>query len=286
MTTRTHQKSLPGFVVAVLRTLRIFAIAYLVVMLLLMIFEESFIYFPYPYDGSDDWRPRGLVYQDVFFESEDGTRLHAWYCPAQSPRAVILFAHGNAGNLAHRVDLARLLQRNDITVMMFDYRGYGRSDGSPSEVGILADARAARLKLAELAGVTVHDVVLMGRSLGGGVAVDLAAEDGARGLIVESTFTSLPDVAAVHYPFLPVRILMRNRLVSVEKIGKYQGPFLQSHGDRDRTIPIDLGRRLHEAAEMPDGVFKQFFVIEGGDHNDPQPPAYYNLLDEFIDSLE
>jgi fermentation-respiration switch protein FrsA (DUF1100 family) len=260
-------------------------VPYLIVLLLLMIFEESFIFFPYKYDGSEYWQPPGLTYEDVFFEADDGTKLHGWYCPHESPRAVVLFAHGNAGNITHRADVVRRLQRLGLSVFLFDYRGYGRSEGRPDEDGILADARAARSKLAELAGVSARDIVLMGRSLGGAVAVDLAAEQGARGLVVESTFSSMGDVAAVHYPWLPVRLLLRTRLDSVGKIANYAGPLLQSHGELDGTIPYHLGRQLYDASPAVDGDGKQFYTVQNADHNDPQPAEYYELLDEFIGKL-
>ena len=175
-----------------------------------------------------------------------------------------------------------LRERLGVSVMIFDYRGYGRSEGSPNEDGILADARAARAVLAQKAGVSEEQIVLMGRSLGGGVMVDIAARDGARALILESTFTSLPDVAGWHYPWLPVRLLMRTRLDSLSKIKEYHGPLLQSHGDADRIIPLKLGRQLFEAANSP----KRFVTISGRDHNDPQSEDYYEALDEFLDDLE
>ena len=168
-------------------------------LVLLMVFlEERFIFFPTPYDGSAAWHPQGVDYQDVEFHAADGTRLHGWYLPHPAPRAVVLHCHGNAGNIAGRINMAKQLHALGLSVLLFDYRGYGRSEGSPNEMGVLQDARAARALLAQLAGVTESDVVLMGRSLGGAVAVDLAAHDGARGLILESTFTNLADAAAVH----------------------------------------------------------------------------------------
>jgi fermentation-respiration switch protein FrsA (DUF1100 family) len=165
--------------------------------------------------------------------------------------------------------------------MIFDYRGYGRSEGSPDEAGILADARAARTWLARRTQVKESDIVLFGESLGGAVAVDLAAE-GARGLVVDSTFSSLPDVAAWHFPWLPVGVLLQTRLDSAGKIGKYRGPLLEFHGDRDQTVPIQFGRRLFAAANEP----KQFVVMPGIDHNDRRPPAYFRALDRFIAELK
>jgi hypothetical protein len=195
---------------------------------------------------------------------------------------VILFAHGNGGNITDRVDILRDLHDGmHSTVMIFDYRGYGRSEGSPDERGILADARAARKWLATRCGIAERQIVLMGESLGGGVAVDLAAADGARGLILENTFTSLPEVAAIHYPWLPVRLLMRSQLNSFAKIPNYHGPLLQAHGDRDRIIPFALGKKLFDAANEP----KKLVVNAGGDHNDARTPAFLKALDEFIATL-
>jgi len=274
-----------GFLSSGVRVVRALLAVYLSVVVLMMIFEHHFIFFPGKYDGGAAWSPTGLNYRDVYFKAADGTKLHGWYLPHESPRAVVLFAHGNAGDITNRVEMAQQLQKRGLTVFLFDYRGYGRSGGRPNEEGILADARAARAKLAELSGVGSGEIVLMGRSLGGGVMVDLAAKDGARALILESTFTSLPDVAAIHYPWLPVRMLMRSRLDSLSKIQKYDGPLLQSHGDRDNLIPIELGRRLYDSIDRPDGPDKVFFTVEGGGHNSVQPNKFYRRLDEFIDAL-
>jgi hypothetical protein len=192
-----------------------------------------------------------------------------------------MFCHGNAGNVALWADALRTLHgRMGVTVMGFDYRGYGRSEGVPSEAGVLADARAARTWLAQRAGIDEHQVVLMGRSLGGAVAVDLAA-DGARGLVLESTFTSMPEVGHVALPWLPVRTLMRTQFNSLAKIRSYRGPLLQSHGTADRLIPFAMGRQLFAAANEP----KQFIAIPGGDHNDPQTEEYYAALREFLGRL-
>jgi len=248
--------------------------------------EKSLLFHPTRFpDGN--WNPRGsnwdrgsLAVEDAWFASSDGTRLHGWYYPHEQARAVVLFCHGNAGNLSHRADLIRYLHdHHKLSVMIFDYRGYGRSEGTPDEPGILADARAARAWLARRAGIAETDIVLMGRSLGGAVAVDLAAADGARGLILESTFTSLPDVAGMKFPF--AGSLIRSRLDSLARIGDYHGPLLQSHGDADRVIPRENGLRLFKAANEP----KRLVTIHGADHDHPQSVEYYQALDRFIDSL-
>lgn len=243
--------------------------------------EKSLIFVPTPYPEGD-WRPPGLAFEDAWFTAADGTRLHGWYVPHERPRAVVLFCHGNGGNVATWAGVLRILHdRMAVTVMGFDYRGFGRSEGTPTEAGVLADARAARTWLAQRAGVAENQIVLMGRSLGGAVAIDLAAADGARGLILESTFTSMPEVGHAKMPLLPVRTLMQTQFNSIAKIGHYRGPLLQSHGTADRLIPFSMGRQLFDAANDP----KQFIPIPGGDHNDPQTNEYYVALSAFLDKL-
>jgi fermentation-respiration switch protein FrsA (DUF1100 family) len=243
--------------------------------------EQRVVYYPARYPEGN-WEPQGLNYEDVSFTAADGTRLHGWFVPHPQPRAVVLFLHGNAGNITSRApSLAILNRRHGLAVMTFDYRGYGRSEGRPHEWGLRQDARAARAWLAKRTGVAESDIVLMGRSLGGGVAVDLAADDGARGLVLASTFTSVPDVAAHHAPWAAPRLLMSNRFDSLSKIEKYHGPLLMSHGDADRTIPYEQGQRLFAAAPGP----KRFITIPGGDHNTPQSEEYRQALDEFLAAL-
>jgi fermentation-respiration switch protein FrsA (DUF1100 family) len=244
-------------------------------------FENSHVFFPARYPEGD-WSAAGARFEDAWFMADDGIQLNGWYCAHEKPSAAILFAHGNAGNITQYADmLLNLHDRHRVSVMIFDYRGYGKSEGQPDEAGILEDARAARRWLARREKIAESDVVLLGQSLGGGVMVDLAAADGARGLVLTSTFTSLPDVAAHHLPLVPARLLMHSRLDSAAKIGKYHGPLLQMHGDHDRTIPIALGKRLFAAANEP----KRFVVQPGGDHNDAWPEIYHRALEKFLTSL-
>lgn len=263
------------------RRLRWFVAGYLAVRLLAMIFEESLIFFPSRWPEGD-WRPDNLAVEDAFFSAADGTRLHGWYVDHPSPCAVVLFSHGNAGNVTDRADWLRMLhQRVGARVMVYDYRGYGRSDGRPDEPGILADARAARAWLANRAEVAEQDIVLMGESLGSAVAVSLAAEDGAAGLALDGAFSSLVDVAAHHYPLPGLRWFMRTRLDSAAKIGRYRGPLLQSHGQLDTIVPLELGQRLFDAAGEP----KRLIVMPGRDHNDFPPPSYFDELRAWLESL-
>lgn len=245
-----------------------------------MLFEERFIFFPSKFPAGDWNLPANA--EDVHFTSSDGTRLHAWYLPHESPRATLLFLHGNAGNLTHRRSVVLTLRDHfGVSAMIVDYRGYGRSEGAPRGPGVLQDARAARQWLAQREGIAEDQIVLMGRSIGAGVAVDLA-RDGARALILESTFASLADTAAVHFPWIPVRRLMRTKLDSKQSITAYRGPLLQSHGDLDEIVPYQHGRELFEAAVCEP---KEWIRIPGGTHNDPQPDFYYQALDRFLDAL-
>ncbi len=256
-------------------------IGILAVVVIAMFLENSLIFFPSRYPEGE-WRPAGLDFEDAWFTAPDGARLHGWYVPHSGPTAAVLFCHGNAGNVTHRAPALEMLhERVGVAVLCFDYRGYGRSEGKPSGEGILADARAARGWLADRENIDPSEVVLMGESIGGAVAVDMAARDGARALVLESTFDALPEVAAYHYPWLPVRWLMRTRLDSAAAIGDYHGPLFQSHGDADRIVPPANGRRLFEAANEP----KRFLLLPDHDHNDPMPMSYYDRLASFIEQL-
>jgi fermentation-respiration switch protein FrsA (DUF1100 family) len=241
---------------------------------------DSFLFHPWRYPRGR-WEIDDATIEDVWFRSPDGVRLNGWFAAAERPRAVVLYAEGNAGNITGRrwvLDLFR--DRMRASVLIFDYRGYGRSEGSPSQAGALSDARAARHWLAGRAGVAEGDIVLVGHSLGGAVVVDLAARDGARGLVLENTLSSLADVTERHFGRL-ARLLVTSRLDSVTKIGDYSGPLLQTHGDADTVIPYGQGRRLFEAANEP----KRFVGVPGGDHNDPPAREYLEELDRFFDML-
>jgi hypothetical protein len=243
--------------------------------------ERQAVFQPAPYPLGN-WQPAAIRPEECWFAAGDGTRLHGWYLPHPQPRATLLFCHGNAGNITLLADwLAVLNRQHGLSVMTLDYRGYGRSEGEPSEDGILQDARAARDWLARRQAIDPRDIVLMGQSLGGAVAIDLAAKDGARGLVVLSTFTALPDVALDHMPWLPAWWVMTMRLNSLEKIGDYSGPVLVSHGDADEVIPYDHGVALYQACPGP----KRFVTLSGGRNNDPQPVAYHQALAEFLAGL-
>ena len=224
---------------------------------------NSLLYFPSSHvfgEPSDV----GLSAEDVVFETEDGETLHAWWfrTPKETLGHVLLF-HGNAGNIGDRLLHARLLTDAGLDVFSFDYRGYGRSTGSPDEAGTYRDARAARAALLEQEGVDAHRVFYLGESLGGGVAVALAREAPPRGLVLLSTFTSVRDMGRVHYPFIP-QAVVPDAYPSLERIQYLECPLLVMHGDRDHIVPVEQGKALFEAAPEP----KTLRLFPGAGHND------------------
>lgn len=226
-----------------------------------------------------DWSPANLVYRDVDFSAADGTQLHGWYCPADAPRAVVLYCHGNAGNIAWMARfLEHLRSEHQLSILAFDYRGYGKSQGLPTADGVVSDGRAARIQLAELSGIPVRQQLIWGRSMGGAVAVQLAADEPARGLVLECTFDSFKSVATHHAPAWAFAVPAQ-RLNSISRIREIACPLLQIHGTADRVVPFPMGQALFEAAVQP----KQFVEIPGADHNSPVPPSIYRMIDEFID---
>lgn len=234
-------------------------------MIVLTFFEEKFIYFPSPYpEGLYHAVPRSLHVQDHWFTAEDGVRLHAWFVPRDSSVATLVMSHGNAGNLSHRVDLLMRLKSAGFSIFIYDYRGYGRSEGTPSEDGIYLDGRAAFDYAGTIPGVSADRLVLFGTSLGSAVAVDVATHRQPAALILETPFTSARDMAAALYPYLPVRYVLRTKFESDRKILSLSLPLLVIHGTEDSIVPIGLGRKLYDAARGP----KEFYEIPGAGHND------------------
>jgi uncharacterized protein len=225
----------------------------------------------------------GLGYEAPRIATADGEELDAWFLPAQDERAVLLFFHGNAGNISHRLDSLRIFNGLGLSVLILDYRGYGQSTGRPTEQGTYEDARAAWRHLVEERAVPAERIVLFGRSLGGAVATWLAVEHRPRGLIVESAFRSVPDLGAELYWFLPVRRLARLEYPVERLIGAVAAPVLIVHSREDEIIPFRHGEALYRAATAP----KQMLELQG-DHNtgflrDRQ--AYIEGIDAFLRDL-
>ncbi len=218
--------------------------------------------------------------EDVAFDTADGLRLRGWFVPAATGKsqATVLVLNGNAGNRAARAPLAAELSRAGLSVLLLDYRGYGGNPGSPSERGLLADARAARAYLATRGDVDPARLVYFGESLGAAVAVRLAVERPPMALVLRSPFTSLADVGRVHYPFLPVRLLLKDRYASIEQVGRLRCPVLVVAGERDGIVPWEQSRRL--AAAIPER--KRFVLVPGADHNSLELLAGQRLIGEVV----
>jgi len=248
--------------------------------------DRMFIYFP---DKTVSTSPEslGLVYEEVFFETDDGYQLHGWFVPGELD-VTFLWFHGNAGNIAGRLANLKLVHEElQVNVFIFDYRGYGRSQGGPSENGLYQDAEAALTYLRSRENGAQARIIYFGRSLGASVAVELATRHRPYGLILESAFPSIPYLAGHNYPLVPkwlVRVFVRARYDSLSKISGVDAPMLMVHGDRDDIVPIEAGRTLFSAAKEP----KSFYGIPGAGHNDipiAGGPDYFNSLRSFVDEL-
>ena len=241
---------------------------------------NSLLYFP---SAVCDRTPGelGLAYRDVAIETEDGERLHGWWVPsASSPLGHVLLFHGNAGNVCDRLLHAELLVASGFDVLLFDYRGYGRSSGKPSEQGTYHDARAALAALADQPGVEGSRVVYVGESLGAAVALALAIERPPRALVLQSAFASVREMARVHYPFIPAA-LVPDAYPSLRLIRRLEAPLLVLHGERDEVVPPSQGRALFEAAPEP----KRLRLFPGIAHNDLVAlagPAYAGEISSWV----
>ncbi|MEK9629355.1 MAG: alpha/beta hydrolase, partial [Nitrospinota bacterium] len=242
------------------QSIGVMAVLFVLYAVLLVGCEKKIIFHPAKYPEGY-WNPAsmGLMVQDIFFQSADGTKLHGWFVPSPQARATLLWFHGNAGNLSHRLDNIQRLRPLNINIFIFDYRGYGKSEGEPDEMGIYADSLAAYDRVLEIDGVTVDSLFLFGRSLGGICAVQTAINKSARGLILESTFTSAADMSRKIIPLIPLGWAIRSKLDAIGKVPQIQLPKLILHGDRDEIVPFDLGKKLFDAAAQP----KTFYTIEG-----------------------
>lgn len=234
-------------------------------LLLVWMFQRSLIYFPF-HDVPSPEAMELTGVETVSLRTEDGLSLAGWFVasPTVASSGTVIVFNGNAGNRAYRAPLAAGLVDSGYQVLLFDYRGYGGNEGAPSETGLLADARAARAYLVSRPDVDATRLIYFGESLGSGVAVALAAEHQPAALVLRSPFTSLADVGRFHYPFLPVRWLLKDRFASIDAIGRVASPVLVIAGERDRIVPVDQSRRLFDAIRGP----REIEIIEGADHND------------------
>jgi fermentation-respiration switch protein FrsA (DUF1100 family) len=244
---------------------------------LLLLLENALVYHPTP--ATDHWaRPPAPEVRDVVLATEDG-EIHSWWLPCPGSSGALLYLHGNAGNLSDRGDaVLRLRDTLGLSVLIIDYPGFGKSTGSPSEQGCYRAGEAAYVWLTQVEKIPPAEIVLFGKSLGGGVATDLASRKDHRALALIKTYTSLPDVGSYLYPWLPVRMLMRNRFDSLNRMAACRRPVFVAHGTADELIPFALGQRLYQAANEP----KEFFAMPGLTHNDPFPEEFYAAFKEFL----
>lgn len=235
--------------------------AYGLLLLSMFFFQSKLLYYPNVPSRDVITTPAsaGLEFESVRFSTEDGLTLDGWFVPSPGAQQVILFFHGNAGNISHRIESLRLFHELGFDCMIFDYRGYGRSDGKPSEHGTYRDAEAAWRYLTVERNIPPQRIVLLGRSLGAAIATQLASRHTPAALVIESAFTSLTDLAAKVYWFVPVRLLSRYHYPVARYLKSVASPVLVVHSRDDELIPFAHGRRLFEIANTP----KQFLEIRG-----------------------
>ena len=232
----------------------------------------------------------GLVYEDVTITTSDGVKLHGWFVPGDGKRVIIWF-HGNAGNIGHRVEnLVLMREQLRVSVFLFDYRGYGNSEGTPSEQGLYLDAEAALDYTKARTGLEADEgIVYFGRSLGAAVAVELATRYPPRALVLESPFTSIQEMAHKLHPVVskvvPLGLIVQRRFDALAKIRQVHTPVMVLHGDQDYMIPIEMARELFEAANDP----KAFYAIRGAGHNDTYAVGgapYFDALRAFVNRTD
>jgi fermentation-respiration switch protein FrsA (DUF1100 family) len=237
---------------------------YVVLMLMTYLFQGRLVFLSNFPGRALDASPAdiGLAFEDVSITTSDDERLHGWYVPAQNSRGVVLFFHGNAGNISHRLDSIKIFHDLDLDTLIFDYRGYGQSTGKTSEQGTYLDAQAAWDYLVNSRGVPANRIFLFGRSLGGAIAAWLGTRQTPASVIIESSFSSGVDMARRLYPFLPVRLITRLQYPVLEYASQLHCPVLVVHSRHDEIIPFEMGQAIYAAVKQD----KKFLELKG-DHN-------------------
>lgn len=243
--------------------------------------EHKSLYFPF---RSIDATPEniGLDFEEIDIRTKDNVRLSAWFIPSRDSRAVLLFCHGNGGNISHRLEKIMILNRLGLDILIFDYRGYGKSSGRPSENGLYIDAEAVYDYMVNEKNIPPAKIIGYGESIGGPVIIDLSLKRDMGGIIIEDAFTSVNDMAKEHFPFIPAFVL-KSRYNSLEKINNVKIPKLIFHSINDEIVPFEQGQRLFERAAEP----KEFIKLNGG-HNDAfivSSVIYSSGIDRFVARL-
>jgi len=255
-------------------------VVYLIVVLLVYFGQSRLIYFP-EQQISNIPSAIGLDYTPVNITTTDGETLHGWFISVPDAKGTVLFFHGNAGNISHRINYLAMFKRLGYNTLLFDYRGYGQSSGTPSESGTYLDAWAAWQYLTKVRNIAPARIILFGESLGGAVAAWLAAREKPGLLVLASVFTSVPELAAEIYPFLPVRWITRFHYNTLESLRSVACPVFIAHSPQDEIIPFAHGQQLFQTASEP----KQFLTLEGG-HNIGfifMQPVWIKSLGAFMD---
>ncbi len=266
-----------------LNLLMLLVVTYLAMVLLVYSFQSRLVYFPEAVQQiSNTPQAIGLDYTSVNIATSDDETLHGWWVPSPDAKGTVLFFHGNAGNISHRLDYLKMFKQLGYNTLLFDYRGYGQSSGTPSESGTYLDAQATWRYLIETQRIAPAQIVLFGESLGGAVATWLAAHEKPGLLVLVSTFTSVPDLATEIYPFLPVRWITRFQYNTLESLQSVICPVFIAHSPQDEIIPFAHGQQLFQAAPEP----KQFLTLQSG-HNTSfifMQPAWIKSLGKFMDN--
>ena len=263
-------------------TLFAFVVLYSAFVGVMYVLQERLLYHPKEHLTTTPGHHE-LLFEPVSFNTTDGETLAGWWLPSRQERGVLLFLHGNAGNMADRIESLKIFNRLGLSVFIFDYRGYGQSSGTPTENGLYEDGESAWRYLTGTRGIDPMKIVIFGRSLGGGVATWLAVRHSTRAVILESAFTSVHDLAGHHYPFVPVQLLLNDRYDSLSRIHALQtGALMMIHSPEDELVPFDHGQELYRAARGN----KEFLEIEGT-HNHGFIAAgerYVSAIDAFLDT--
>lgn len=265
-------------VLIMIKAFYIILILYFAILLFLFVFQRSLIYFPTSFE--EFYRHNSGPFEQVSVTSDDGLVINSWIAKGEPWKKTFVFFHGNAGNAEHRIPMMKVLTDKGHTVVLAEYRGYADNPGSPTEKLIISDAEKLMDYIIKL-GTPEQDIIMMGRSLGTGPAINLAAKYNVPALILISPYTSLIDIAANTYPYFPVRLLMRDKFDSKSIIGNLKSPILMFHGESDRIIPLKFGKSLFEFAPEP----KEFIALPLADHNNLDMNAInIKILDFIIDS--
>ena len=267
-----------------IKILRIIVLSMLLIVLALYFGGNYLIFFPQKYPIGD-WYTDGFNLEDHTFVTVDNVKLHGWFFPGEEGKQTILYCHGNAGNITTRLDRAKFLQQKGFSVFLFDYRGFGKSEGTPSEKGLYKDAEAAYDYLVSNKGV--KNIIFFGESLGAAVTIYLVDKREAKGMILEAPFLSIAEMSKKVFGFKLPKFILSSTFPSNKRIPKTDIPLLVIHGTNDKVIPFSHGKEIYN---LSPAKIKEFFPIENAGHNDTYYVAgynkYYGKIDEFIQLIE